>query len=135
MAMNVTRKEFDDLSNKVDKLGSDVKSSYTAIGNALAGIEDHNSRLEAKMDAGFARLDSKMDAGFAKSDSKMDAGFARQDANTARLESRLDATADRLDATAVRLDVTAARLDFKIDAGFAGMSDRFDRIEALIKGS
>jgi hypothetical protein len=46
MAMNVTRKEFDDLSNKVDKLGSDVKSSYTAIGNALAGIEDHNSRLK-----------------------------------------------------------------------------------------
>ena len=59
------------------------------------------SKLDAKVDAGFAKADPKMDARFAKMDAKMDAGFAK------------------MDAVFAKMDAGFAKIDAKMDAGFA----------------
>jgi len=70
-----------------------VVGSSTALWMAVSTEADRGdvSRLESKMDSGFARLDSKIDGVEARLDTRMD-----------RLDSRMDRIEAKLDAVILR---------------------------------
>jgi TolA-binding protein len=95
---------IDDLAQRVGRLEDRVETMATSLQDLSAAVtagfveqreytEFASSRLEAKMDAGFARVD----ANAARLEATMDAGFARVDANAVRLEVKMDAGFSRIE--------------------------------------
>ena len=88
------------VEGKVDQLASAMYAGFQAVGDALREQREYTefafSRLEQRMDAGFAGIDdrfSKMDERFSKIDdrfSKIDDHFSKIDAGLASVERKLD---------------------------------------------
>ncbi len=78
------------VEEKLDRLSASVDQRFDQVDAAFIEQRQYTefaySRLDAKMDVGFA----KMDARFAKMDAKIDGGFAKTDTGFARLERKLD---------------------------------------------
>ena len=73
------------------------------FGFVLTQTNDRISRLEDKVDAGFARIDerfTKVDERFAQQDAKFDERFARQDEKLDEINLKLTALIAALNATA-----------------------------------
>ena len=70
------------------------------FGFVLTQTNDRISRLEDKVDAGFAQQDAKFDERFARQDAKFDERFARQDEKLDEINLKLTALIAALNATA-----------------------------------
>ena len=89
------------------------------FGFVLTQTNDRITRLEDKVDAGFAQQDAKVDAGFAQQDAKFDERFAQQDEKLDEINLKLTALIAALNATA---EVEAA-LDGRLLAPNAATTD------------
>lgn len=72
----------------------------------LTRTDNRISRLEDKMDAGFAAQDAKIDAKFAAVEDKMGAGFAAVDAKFAAQDAKIDDISMKLTALIAALNAT-----------------------------
>ena len=96
-------------------------SLLTVLGTAAVALlvltltrtDNRISRLEDKMDAGFAAVDAKfaaqdakIDAKFAAVEDKMDAGFAALDAKFAAQDAKIDDISMKLTALIAALNAT-----------------------------
>ena len=70
------------------------------FGFVLTQTNDRITRLEDKVDAGFAQQDAKFDERFAQQDEKLDERFAQQDEKLDEINLKLTALIAALNATA-----------------------------------
>jgi hypothetical protein len=91
----------DGLSTTVGELSASVDLRFDAVDAAFVEQREYtefsHTRLEAKMDTGFAMLEAKINAVDSRLEAKMDAGFAR-------IERKLDQFIDVQIQTNERVD-------------------------------
>lgn len=99
---------------------------------ALTSTNDRISRLEDRVDAGFAAVDSKFDA----IDAKFDAVDARFEAQNARFDAKFDAIDAKFDAIDAKFDAIDAKIDeinLKLTALIAALNATTE-VDAAVDG-
>ena len=99
LATSMARR-FDDVDRRFDAVGAEFTSVTGALVEQRQYTEFAFSKLEAKMDEGFASLAARMDAGFKAADSRATAA---------------DSRATAADARATAADARFMRLERKLD--------------------
>ena len=77
----------------------------------LFSLENRVSRLEDKVDAGFAAVYATIDARFAEQDRRIEARFAEQDQKIGELDDKIGELDDKVDRIELKLTALIARLD------------------------
>ena len=95
----------------------------------LTRTDNRISRLEDKMDAGFAAVDAK----FAAQDAKIDAKFAAQDAKFAAVEDKMGAGFAAVDAKFAAQDAKIDDMSMKLTALIAALNAT-EEVGAALEG-
>lgn len=89
---------LDDLTDRVEKLETTVREGFKAVDEGFAEQRKYTefaySRLDTKMDAGFAKMDERfatMDGSFSRLERKLDQFIDTQSKTNALVERRLKA--------------------------------------------
>lgn len=93
----------------------------------LFSLDSRVSRLEDKVDAGFAAVYATIDARFAEQDKRFEARFAEQDKKIAELDEKIAELDDKIG----KLDDKVDRIELKLTALIARL-DATEAVEAAV---
>jgi hypothetical protein len=102
------------VEEKVHGIVVSIADLSVSMARGFSGVDVAIDEQRKYTEFAFSRLESKVDAGFAR----VDANFGRVDAHFGRVDAhfeRVDAHFERVDAHFARVDANFARLERKLD--------------------